>query len=182
MHPQVAQKLSQRHVVQGDFAVTDEPEAVLTTVLGSCVACCVHDRVLKIGGMNHFLLPDTVNEVDGSEHRRYGVHLMELLLNELFKRGARRESLDVKLFGGANVVPGLSDIGAQNVEFAKRFLTSEDLRYAGGHTGGDQARRVQFWPASARARQKLVSSDAAPTATFKPEPSVPVNVGEVELF
>ena len=182
MQAQVLKKLAQRHVVQGDYEVTGDPEAVLTTVLGSCVACCVHDRVLKIGGMNHFLLPDTVNDVSGGEHRRYGVHLMELLLNDLFKRGARRESLEVKLFGGANVVPGLSDIGAQNVEFAERFLASEELKYAGGHTGGEQARRVQFWPSTGRARQKLVASDLAPDTTLQPVPSVPVNVGDVELF
>lgn len=181
MNPQAAQ-LVQRHVVQGDYEVTDDPDVVLTTVLGSCVACCVHDTAIGIGGMNHFLLPDTVNEVSGSEHRRYGVHLMELLLNELYKRGARRETIEVKIFGGANVVKGLSDIGAQNAEFAKQFLASEDLKYVGGHVGGNKARRVQFWPASGRARQRLVTSDAAPPNTLKPVPSVPVNVGDVELF
>ena len=174
--------LVQRHVVQGDYEVTDDPDVVLTTVLGSCVACCVHDSAIGIGGMNHFLLPDTVNEVSGGEHRRYGVHLMELLLNELYKRGARRETIEIKVFGGANVVKGLSDIGAQNVAFAKQFLASEELKYAGGHVGGDKARRVQFWPASGRARQRLVTSDAAPADTMKPVPSVPVNVGDVELF
>lgn len=175
-------KLAQRHVVQGDYEVTDDPDIVLTTVLGSCVACCVHDTTLKIGGMNHFLLPDTVNDVSGSEHRRYGVHLMELLLNELYKRGARRETLEVKIFGGAHVVPGLSDIGAQNAEFAVGFLHSEELKHVGGHTGGDQARRVQFWPASGRARQKLVASETAPANTMKPVPVVPADVGDVELF
>ena len=175
-------KFVQRHVVQGEYEVADDPDVVLTTVLGSCVACCIHDTALGIGGMNHFLLPDTVNDLSGAEHRRYGVHLMELLLNELYKRGARRERLEVKVFGGANVVPGLTDIGAQNAEFAKRFLASEEISYAGGHTGGDQARRVQFWPASGRARQKLVSSDQAPVNTLRAVPSVPVNVGDVELF
>ena len=77
MNPQAAQ-LVQRHVVQGDYEVTDDPDVVLTTVLGSCVACCVHDTAIGIGGMNHFLLPDTVNEVSGSEHRRYGVHLVDM--------------------------------------------------------------------------------------------------------
>ena len=172
----------QRHVVQGEYEVADDPEIVLTTVLGSCIACCIHDSAIGIGGMNHFLLPDTVNGVSGVEHRRYGAHLMELLLNELYKRGARRERLEVKIFGGANVVPGLSDIGAQNALFAKRFLASEEINCVGGHTGGEQARRVQFWPASGRARQKLVSSDQAPANTLQAVPSVPVNVGDVELF
>ena len=129
----------QRHVVQGEFEVANDPEIVLTTVLGSCVACCIHDTANGIGGMNHFLLPDTVNDVTGTEHRRYGVHLMELLLNELYKRGARRETLEVKIFGGANVVPGLTDIGAQNAQFAKRFLAAEEIRCVGGHTGGEQS-------------------------------------------
>ena len=131
--------------------------------------------------MNHFLLPGTVNEVSGSEYRRLGVHLMELRLNELYKRGARRETIEVEIFGCANVVKGLSDIGACNEEFAKQFLASEDLKYVCGHVEVDKRRRVQFRPASGRVRQRLVTSDAAPRNTMEPIPSVPVNVGDVGL-
>ena len=106
-------------IVQGEFLVTDDPTAVLQTLLGSCVAACMRDPVSGVGGMNHFLLP---GEDGRSEQMRAGVHAMELLVNGLLKQGARRERLVTKLFGGARTVAGLSDIGVRNADCAKRFL------------------------------------------------------------
>ena len=75
--------LSERrvHVGQGEQCVSGDPEVVLSTLLGSCVAACIRDPVLKIGGMNHFLLPDG-NVGDGAP-ARYGSYAMELLINEM---------------------------------------------------------------------------------------------------
>ena len=111
------------HVIQGEFHVAEGEDVVLTTILGSCVAACIRDPVLGIGGMNHFLLPGAT----GDEGLRYGVQSMELLLNALLRKGARRERLEVKLFGGAHLFDGLSDVGAQNSTFAEQFLRDEGL-------------------------------------------------------
>lgn len=138
-----------QHVIQGQFVVTDEPDVVLSTILGSCVAACLRDPHAGVGGMNHFLLPGDEN----NEGLRYGVNAMELLINGLLRRGAQRERLEAKLFGGARLIDGLTDVGEQNAAFAERFLADEGIRRAGGSLGGSRARRVEFWPASGRARQ-----------------------------
>jgi chemotaxis protein CheD len=182
------------HVVQGEFAVSDDPDMVLHTILGSCVAACMRDPKAGIGGMNHFLLPGGqrpnsrhvgVGAGADPEAMRYGVQSMELLLNAMYRMGARRERLEVKLFGGARVVEGLSDIGLQNADFAETFLKSEGLRQIGGSLRGDQARRLQFWPVSGRVRQMAVADPGR--AVFEAERRKPAAreqamQGAVELF
>lgn len=154
------------HIIQGEYSVSDNADVVLTTLLGSCVAACLRDPVARIGGMNHFLLPG--QEAGESAARNvgehYGVHLMELLVNGLLRRGARRERLEGKLFGGARTMEGLADIGARNASFAERFLRHEGIRLAGASLGGERGRRLQFWPVSGRARQAFLSASQTPTA------------------
>ena len=170
------------HVIQGEFHVSDEPDLVLTTILGSCVAACVRDPVAGVGGMNHFLLPGE----GGGEGLRYGVQSMELLVNALLRRGARRDRLEVKLFGGARLIDGLTDVGSQNAAFAERFVRDEGLTAAGGSLRGQQARRIQYWPVSGRARQVLL--EAAGSKVFAAErpraaaPPAPEQSGALELF
>jgi chemotaxis protein CheD len=172
------------HVVQGDHVVTDDPDVVLTTILGSCVAACMRDPVAGVGGMNHFLLPGDPG-LAASDSMRYGVHAMELLVNGLLSHGARRERLEAKLFGGARMVSGLSDIGAKNADFAERFLKQEGIRRLSSSLGGAQARRLQYWAVSGRARQMVVAGgeEAALAAAVRPTVIRPApETGAVELF
>jgi chemotaxis protein CheD len=173
------------HVVQGEHAISDDPEAVLTTILGSCVAACMRDAVAGVGGMNHFLLPGGPKdaEADG-DSLRYGVHAMELLVNSLLARGARRDRLEVKLFGGGRLVKGLTDVGASNAKFAEEFLLREKLKHVGGSLRGDSGRRVQYWPVSGRARQVFLGDDrkAFEAETVTVRAPVAVQTGAVELF
>lgn len=140
----------------GDTYVTADPEEALTTILGSCIAACIRDPAVAVGGMNHFLLPDG-NSGD-REARCYGVNAMELLINDILKHGGERRRLEAKLFGGANVVSALTDVGSRNIAFARQFLIDEGIPIVGGDVGGDLARRIQFMPASGRARQAVVKS------------------------
>jgi chemotaxis protein CheD len=169
------------NLVQGEYQVSDDPDVVLTTLLGSCVGACIRDPARGIGGMNHFLLPGP--EVGGAkESERLGVHLMELLLNGLMRRGAQRERLEAKIFGGARMMQGLSDVGKKNADFARRFLGYEGIRIVGSDLGGDRGRRLQFWPVSGRARQSYI----ARTAEMNPRPIAPTpeiaSAGDVDLF
>ena len=172
-------ELRKVHVIQGQYHVADD-DVVLTTILGSCVAACIRDPALGIGGMNHFLLPGE----SGGEGLRYGVQSMELLLNALLRKGARRERLEVKLFGGAHLFDGLSDVGAQNSAFAERFLRDEGLNYLGGSLRGDRARRIQYWPVSGRARQILLApTESKVFAAERRQPIAKVeDTGALELF
>lgn len=172
------------HVVQGEFHVTGDPDVMLTTILGSCVAACLRDPLAKVGGMNHFLLPGNSQEAGtGTDMVRYGVHAMELLVNGLLREGARRERLEAKLFGGARMLEGLTDIGTQNAEFARYFLQRERISFTGGSLRGDRGRRVQFWPASGRARQMTMEQgEATVFAAERRAKAAPSDVGSVELF
>ena len=174
------------NLVQGEFKVSDDPNVVLTTLLGSCVGACIRDPVRGVGGMNHFLLPGSgVGDARASE--RIGVHLMELLLNGLMRQGAQRDRLEAKIFGGARMMQGLSDIGAKNGEFARHFLKYEGIRVVGADLGGERGRRLQFWPVAGRARQSYISSgvESANRASVGRMPtSVPerASAGEIDLF
>jgi chemotaxis protein CheD len=170
------------HIIQGEYYVTDDPEVSLATVLGSCVAACIRDLVAGVGGMNHFLLPGDMDRA-GQQAERDMVHIMELLLNGLFKRGAQRSRLEAKLFGGANMFNGLTDIGAKNAAFAEQFLRHEGVSVLGGSLGGRSGRRVEYWPVSGRARAQLIAGNVDRLTAPKPVVIQPVpNTGEVELF
>ena len=172
------------HVIQGEFAIVEDPTAILTTLLGSCVAVCMRDSSTGIGGMNHFLLPGDMS--GASDSLKYGVNAMELLINGLLQRGAGRKQLEAKLFGGAHVLHGIGAIGEKNAEFARKFLDAEGIPCLGESLGGDKARRVRYWPATGRASQLFLN--ASPPEVLKSEVVKPQAAaanpaaGSVELF
>jgi chemotaxis protein CheD len=170
------------HVIQGEYCVTENPTVMLTTILGSCVAACMRDPEAQVGGMNHFLLPGVDNRSQSREAESYGVHLMELLVNDLLRHGARRDRLQAKLFGGSATVRGLCDVGALNSRFAVHFLHHEGITHVGGSLGGDRGRRIQFWPTSGRARATALRKDEAFAAPSANAPLRAWGGGEVELF
>jgi len=91
-------------------------------------------------------------------HTLSGINAMELLINELIKLGARRAHLKAKVFGGAQMVSGLSDIGAQNGAFTTSYLETERIPLVAQSLGGFQARNLRFWPATGRVQQKLTNA------------------------
>ncbi|MEM6667147.1 MAG: hypothetical protein AAF638_12185, partial [Pseudomonadota bacterium] len=147
------------NVVQGDCTVISDPSAALTTVLGSCIAACVRDPEVRVGGMNHFLLPaDRGDQNDAS--LRYGCYAMEALINQVLQRGSgRRESLEIKVFGGANVNAGLGHIGHANADFVEDFIRRERLRIVSSDLRGAAARKVLFHPVTGRAFVKHVGGN-----------------------
>lgn len=159
------------HVIQGEFRVSNDPSVVLCTILGSCVAACIRDPETGVGGMNHFLLPGNVTQ-SGNEATRYGVHLMELLINGLLKAGASRDRLEAKIIGGARTIAGFSNIGEQNAQFAQEFLKDEGIRVVGCNVGGDYGRKLEYWPVSGRARQ-IPLNGAETRKTVAEEQAVP---------
>lgn len=162
------------HINQGEYAVGNDPDLMITTLLGSCIAVCLHDPVACIGGMNHILLPEeTGGAASGAS---FGVNAMELLINGIIKAGGQRGRLQAKVFGGGRMVAGLSNIGERNREFVMRFLNAEKIPCLSESTGGDTGRRVQFWPHSGKARQKFMESVQETIVVPKPKTS------DIELF
>ncbi|RIX98835.1 chemotaxis protein CheD [Aureimonas flava] len=172
------------NLIQGEAQVDDRPNVVFTTLLGSCIAACIRDPGAGVGGMNHFLLPGDGAGGSSTSMQSYGLYLMELLVNGLLKKGARKHALEAKLFGGARTMVGLSDIGAKNAGFARRFLELEGISHVGGSLGGAQGRRIEFWPVSGRARQILMEpTDKAIPKIMAPVPvAPPLGGGDLELF
>lgn len=170
-------------IVQGEHAVVGEPDVVLSTVLGSCIAVCLQDPVAKLGGMNHFLLsePGHGAELGPQDLQRYGIHAMEVLINGLMARGAVRGRLRAHIYGGANVVAGLGQIGSHNAAFARRFCRTEGISIAHEDVGGSFARRVEFLPHQGKSRCARVTQLPPPVAPAKSLPALPRS-GELELF
>lgn len=166
-------------IIQGENHVSGEPDVVISTLLGSCVAVCLQDPIARIGGMNHFLLgePGKDSSVQERDMQRYGVHAMELLINEMMRRGVARTRLRAHLYGGANIIAGLGPIGSSNAAFARRFMETEGIAVGHSDLGGNRARRVEFMPYEGKARARAVT-EAAPVLR------APVSLpdGELELF
>jgi chemotaxis protein CheD len=167
------------HVAQGEFAVSANPDAMLTTILGSCVAACLWDETAGVGGMNHIVLPD----LPESDLRlaSAGTNAMELLINGIIRAGGERTRLRAKLFGGARMIAGLSDVGARNAAFATRFLARDGIVCVSESLGGTSGRRVQFWPATGRARQ-MILGEAPLHVEARPPAQDPRPTSDIELF
>lgn len=181
-------------ILPGEFYVSRGGE-VISTVLGSCVAACIHDEradltaALPIAGMNHFMLPDSPGVPswgpEVSAATRYGSYAMERLINELLRHGARRQHLRAKLFGGARMFAGGADIGAGNIAFVRSYLETERIPVVAEDLGGQRGRKVMYATATGRVRIRLLGSDDALRSSEQQYRTLiagqPVG-GEVDLF
>ena len=124
------------------------------TTLGSCIAACLWDREAKVGGMNHFMLPE-----GDADSGRYGSFAMELLINEMMKRGATRSTMEAKVFGGGQVVEGMNkmNIGERNTAFVIEYLKTERIPIVSKDVLGPHPRKVCFLPASGKAMIKRLA-------------------------
>lgn len=152
-----------RHAVKigpGEYHVSDR-DIFIVTVLGSCVSVCIRDPEKLVGGMNHFMLPAPAAgaaPTPVSDTARYGAFAMELLINQVLKMGGVRTNLEVKIFGGGKILEGMSDIGRLNVEFAMRYLQTEELRIFASDTGGIYPRKIYYSPISGKVYLRQMKS------------------------
>lgn len=148
-------------ILPGEYYATGR-EMVLVTVLGSCVAACIRDRVTGIGGMNHFMLPDSGSDQGNplSSSARYGTYAMEMLLNQLMKLGAKRGNLEAKVFGGGNVLRGfkVANVGERNSKFALEYLNTEKISVVAKDLLDIYPRKVYFFPQTGKVLVKKLRS------------------------
>lgn len=179
-----------QQVAQGTMMVSDQKDLVLSTVLGSCISACIRDPLAGIGGMNHFLLPvGKAEQASGGGDGmvlRYGNYAMDLLINEIMKRGGSKDRLEIKLFGGGNVVKGISGVGHKNADFIEQYIESEGLKAVSKDLRGFAARRVQYFPVSGRARMMSIAENDGETVFMRELKDRPRVVesrgGDIELF
>lgn len=152
-------------VLPGQYYVTKEKE-LLTTVLGSCISACVRDSVSGVGGMNHFMLPETTkNRLLASEAsivgnaNRYGNYAMEHLINTILSNGGKRKNLEIKVFGGGKITAAMnSAVGDSNIDFILEYIDTEALKLLSSDLGKDYPRKVNFYPETGRVRMKKIQS------------------------
>ncbi|ATG90233.1 chemoreceptor glutamine deamidase CheD [Methylomonas koyamae] len=180
-------------LMPGDYYVTSQDE-MITTVLGSCVAACIRDCETGIGGMNHFMLPETSDsrlsardEAVVGNALRYGNYAMEHLINTILQNGGKRKNLEVKLFGGGKIIASLSNVGARNVQFVLDYVDTEALKLVSHDLGDIYPRKVNFFPRSGRVRMKKIK-DLHNQTIFLREKQYSYSIkdapveGSVELF
>ena len=141
-------------VLPGEYYVTAE-DIVIMTVLGSCIAACLYDPKARVGGMNHFMLPEGGADAGG----RYGSYAMELLINELMKLGARREYLQAKIFGGGQVMHTFTtmNVGERNTKFVLDYLQTERIAVVSKDVLDIHPRKVCYFPATGKAMVKRLA-------------------------
>lgn len=146
-------------VLPGEYYVESDNLLIMTT-LGSCIACCLWDRKSHIGGLNHFMLPE-----GSSGDGRYGTYAMELLINEMLKRGAQRSTLEAKVFGGGQVIAGMDtlNVGVRNTDFVLDYLKTERIPVVSKDVLDIYPRKVCFLPANGKAMVKRLAPTQAAT-------------------
>ncbi len=180
-------------ILPGEFYVTRDNE-VIDTVLGSCIAACIRDPVNRIGGMNHFMLPETSRDrLENGRHSIvgaatcYGNYAMEHLINTILRHGGQRRNLEVKVFGGGKIIPAVTNIGLRNIEFVLDYIHTEGLELKSQDLGDDYPRKVLYFPNDGRVRVKKlanINGDTIVTRELKYQEEIknaPVE-GEIELF
>ena len=150
-------------LLPSEYYVTDGATA-LTTVLGSCVAACIHDPQTGVAGMNHFMLPSDSDDVprNHADAMRYGAYAMDVLLREMLRAGAKRERLQAKVFGGGAVLPTMTtlNIGDRNADFVVQYLREQGIAIAAQDLRGPHARRVCFLPSTGKAVVRKLRTQA----------------------
>ncbi len=181
-----------RNINPGGWTV--ETERPIATLLGSCVAVCLYDPKLKLGGMNHFLLPSrSVAAGDDTDVILAGDFSMEVLVNAMLTKGAAKQRLIAKAFGGGTIVTSIQmAIGQRNAEFAKEWLEREGIPLVAQDFGGAWSRKVIFTPENGDAfcrRQPINQPDVQAVVRAESEyekslvrPTTPGPGKKIELF
>jgi len=128
----------------GRLFVSAEP-AIVTTILGSCIAVCIWDERIGAGGINHFLLPRRIGL--GHASAGFGTLSTNELIDRLVTLGASSTRMRAKVFGGASMMGadgGVQSVGSQNAEVAIEILRERHITVVASSVGGSRGRKVVF--------------------------------------
>ena len=157
-------------ILPGEYYATMR-DMLMVTALGSCVCACIRDKVSGIGGMNHFMLPDSGQDKNNplGQSARYGTYAMEILINQLLKMGAKRSNFEAKVFGGGAVLRGftVNNVGSSNAEFVLKYLATEKIHVAAQDLLDIYPRKVYFLPYSGRVLVKQLRATANQTIILR---------------
>lgn len=143
----------------GNLFAHSEPH-IVSTILGSCVAVCLFDPVLKIGGINHYLLPFWNKE--GLPTPKYGNVAIQRLVEKMIALGSNKKHLEAKIFGGAsqfeNSNSAMLNVGQRNIQIAIDLLNKDNIRILGKDVGNTQGRRVLYMTNMGKVKVRMIQS------------------------
>ena len=146
-----------KHFLYPGAIYVSPKSSMITTILGSCIAICLYDPILQVGGMNHFMLP--LWNGQGLASPRYGNIAIDKLIKNLESMGSLRSNMKAKVFGGAEIIETKINqfmIGERNIRIAKDMLHEEGIPIVGSSTGGKLGRKIIFNTETGEVRQKFV--------------------------
>lgn len=133
------------HFLYPGMVFAKSGDFVISTILGSCIAVCLWDHALRLGGMNHYLLPLWNGE--GLQTPKFGNVSIPALINRMLSLGCARGNLSAKVFGGSNVLETSSSflrVGERNIHLAETALKEAKITVACQDVGGTQGRKILF--------------------------------------
>lgn len=136
------------NVGMADYKTARDPDLLMTAGLGSCIGICVHDPIVKVGGMAHIMLP-TANGNPGTNPAKFADTAIALMVNDIIGLGASRTRLKAKIAGGAQMFsfegkPPVLKIGDRNAEAVIAELRRLNIPLLVSDVGGSFGRTIHF--------------------------------------
>lgn len=144
-----------KHYLYPSALFAEKAPFMVDTVLGSCVAVCLFDQQLKIGGINHFMLP--LWNGNGLASPKFGNIATEKLIEKMQRNGSSLKNIVAKVFGGANQMNSSMNIGARNVEIAKEVLAHYGIAIVAENVGGNVGRKLKYNTGTGQVMMKFLN-------------------------
>lgn len=147
-----------------EFRVGANPVVFTCVGLGSCVGIVLYEPIAKIGGLAHIMLPFVASAKDRSNKAKFADTAIDMMAGEMTKLGATYRFIKAKIFGGANMFPGLGsktlmNVGERNVKAVKEILKDRKIRLTAEDTGGTAGRTIVFDITTGNVAVRMVSGD-----------------------
>jgi chemotaxis protein CheD len=134
-------ELKKNYLFPSSLLAEKDPH-IVDTVLGSCVSVILYDVKIKVGGINHYMLP--LWNGQGLATAKYGNIAIEMLVEKVLKMGATKQNIIAKVFGGANQFGGLMNVGDRNIQMAIEYLLQHNIKIVSKSLGGELGRKIRF--------------------------------------
>ena len=137
---------------------------MISTVLGSCVSIVLYDTVARVGGINHFMLARDTSLDEDTEKKlmgKFGEYAIDLLIEDIVKKGGVLARLEAKVFGGGNIFnmnASQNQVGDTNSKFAFEFLKKLNIPVIKSDTGGVNPRKIFFDPETFKVLMKYINN------------------------
>lgn len=158
MKSTVTEQMDTIYLYPAALIVPDKP-TIVHTILGSCVAVCLFDRIHSFGGINHYMLP--LWNGNGLASPKYGNIAIERLYENMLRAGSEHKNLIAKVFGGGEVLQTLNshfNVGERNILLAHELLDKLRISIVAESTGGQLGRKIIFNSGTGEVNQRYVKS------------------------